>query len=75
MMQKRLINIGPCSNRKDPSKTGGIVVLFEDWQQYCREKKLKPSLSIRIKPTTQMSVLLILLLFGNLLEKLGGVML
>lgn len=28
--------LGPCRNRKDPSRIGGIVVLFEDWLEQCR---------------------------------------
>lgn len=26
----KLLLIGPCQNKKDPSKTGGVIVLFED---------------------------------------------
>ncbi|WP_303011373.1 glycosyltransferase [uncultured Bacteroides sp.] len=32
-----ILNIGPCSFRYDKDKTGGIVVLFEQWLTYCRE--------------------------------------
>lgn len=39
-MQKKLINIGACRNRKDRSKIGGVVVLFEAWVQYCKEQKV-----------------------------------
>ena len=40
MYEKFLINIGACLNKKDISKTGGVVVLFEAWLQYCREQEL-----------------------------------
>ena len=40
MYEKCLINIGACLNKKDISKTGGVVVLFEAWLQYCREQEL-----------------------------------
>lgn len=40
MNRKKLINIGACRNRKDRSRTGGVVVLFEAWLQFCREQNL-----------------------------------
>lgn len=35
-----MLIIGPRYNKKDPSKTGGIVVLFENWIDYCNKKKI-----------------------------------
>ncbi len=40
MYSKKIINIGACRNKKDRSRTGGVVVLFEAWIQYCKEQKL-----------------------------------
>ena len=31
----KMLIIGPLYNKKDPTRTGGIVVLFEDWIEYC----------------------------------------
>ena len=33
-----MLIIGPRYNRKDSTHTGGIVVLFEDWIEYCNKK-------------------------------------
>lgn len=32
--------MGPCRNKKDLSRTGGVIVLFEAWIQYCDEQKI-----------------------------------
>ncbi len=40
MYSQKVVNIGACRNKKDPSRTGGVVVLFEAWLQYCQEENL-----------------------------------
>ena len=32
-----MLIIGPKYNKRNSSKTGGIVVLFEDWIEYCKK--------------------------------------
>lgn len=44
MSTKKLINMGACRNKKDLSRTGGVVVLFEAWVKYCNEQKVNATI-------------------------------
>lgn len=39
-LMKKILNIGPRAFACPQDRTGGIVVLFEDWISYCQEKKM-----------------------------------
>ena len=34
-MRDKILVIGPCSNKKCKYNTGGVIVLFENWVEYC----------------------------------------
>ena len=39
-MKNKILNIGPCFFKSDSLRTGGVVVLFEAWLQFCREQNV-----------------------------------
>lgn len=40
LLDNKVLLIGPCSNKKDPSKTGGIIILFEDLLSQCQKRNI-----------------------------------
>ncbi len=41
MKKKVYLMIGPCKNRKDEHRTGGVIVLFENILNYCKKHNYK----------------------------------
>ncbi|WP_287829120.1 glycosyltransferase [Bacteroides sp.] len=40
MSNQKIIILGPCSSMKEKSNTGGCIVLFEEWIDFCNKKSI-----------------------------------